>query len=171
MSSIKIGDVIIATGMKVRAKERAEKLGIAPKGLTPTILRIVQNGNNPNIGLLSTVGPVYDYDWHDFEGEVDEATGYWTQLSILLECFEIQDQGATITEDLIVNGRNLKGMTGTIVASGEFVFVELSENVGGCSADGLGKAGHCVAVPAHALQATTTYRDLSNLEFEKLEAF
>jgi hypothetical protein len=169
MASIKIGDFIISTGMQVRARDSAQEVGIAPAGVTASVYKIMQGGNNPFIGLYTGGKPVYDYDWHDFEGEVEECSGHWVELNNLLKYFDIQSQNARITKDIYIRNRNLKGMVGKIVAIGELAFVELNEDVGGCSADGLGKAGHCVAVPVHAIESTSKYEDLSKLEFEAFE--
>lgn len=168
MASLKVGDIIIATGMRVRARESADENGIAPAGLKPVIYKIMQAGNDPHIGLYNSAGPVSGYDWHDFEGEVEDRCGYWVQLSSLIKHFDIQSQAAEITGDVFIRGRNLKGMNGKVLASADsgLVFLELDEDVGGCSADGLGKAGHCVAVPATAVNSSNNYKNLSDLEFE-----
>ena len=39
-----------------------------------------------------------------------------------------------------------------------FYFIELEEDVAGCSADGLGKTGHCVVVSAKDIKKTTTFK-------------
>jgi hypothetical protein len=57
-----------------------------------------------------------------------------------------------ITKDVEFKKHPLKGMKCRIVTSlsnGDHI-VELEENVGGLSADGLGKQGHCVVIsPSH----------------------
>lgn len=53
-----------------------------------------------------------------------------------------------ISKDMNFKGRNLKGMKCQflIEVDSDTAFVELEEDVGGCSADGFGKTGHCVVV-------------------------
>jgi len=60
-----------------------------------------------------------------------------------------------VNADVQHKKHSLKGMKCTLlrdIGHGEYSFVELEEDVGGGSADGLGKSGHCVLVPAESLK-------------------
>jgi len=169
MSNIIIGDVLLTTGMTVRANMYAEESEIAPEGLKPVIYRIAKEGHTAVIGLYHPHGKVRDYSWGDLDGEVEAHCGYWITLEGFLECFELPDCRAEVVADVIFKGRNLKGMKGKVVASGELMFVELEEDIGGCSADGLGKSGHCVALNPKEIKLGSNYRSLRSLDFEKFK--
>jgi hypothetical protein len=57
---------------------------------------------------------------------------------------------ALIKDEFVFRRKNLKGKVGNIISQlpgSQMLFVEFDEDLGGCSADGLGKAGHCVMIP------------------------
>ncbi len=63
----------------------------------------------------------------------------------------------TIKKDFEIGGKNMKGAEVTVLGTfadgkNSFSVVEFKENVGGHSADGLGKKGHCWSVPAGTLK-------------------
>lgn len=151
MSSIKLGDKIIYTGMQVKAMPEAEKRGLAPAGLMPHIEKIVQQHPEPQVLLYTGGAAVKDFEWHDDSGNYEQRSCFYVSLSHLETCFAIPENDAVISGNVVHRDRSLKGMKGKIIAGNRYkknmyYFVELEEDVGGCSADGLGKAGHCVAV-------------------------
>ena len=82
------------------------------------------------------------------DGEVNEYRGWWIPADRLSYCIEENSGQFEIGSDIDHKGVQLKGKPCKILASmGDgSVFVEFEEDVNGCSADGLGKAGRCVAV-------------------------
>jgi hypothetical protein len=94
--------------------------------------------------------------WHTLDHRVPPGRGYYLRAPDLAKYFErIPATGYEISEDMMFKNRNLKGMSCTTldrVKGSDLYFVELSENVGGGGADGLGKSGHCVLVPANKLK-------------------
>ena len=151
MSSIKLGDVIIYVGMHVKATAKAEKHGLAPEGLMPHIEKVVQQHPEPQVLLYTGGDAVRNFEWHDDSGRYEERSCFYVNLSQLANCFGIPENDATVSGNVVHRGRNLKGMKGKVIAGNRYkrdmyYFIELEEDVGGCSAYGLGKAGHCVAV-------------------------
>jgi hypothetical protein len=130
----------------VEATARAEETGLCPAGLRPVIHRINQQNGEWQFALHSRDGKVDG--WHDLEGELPNRTAFWVTESELITCFAFAVNEAEVKDDIMLKNRNLKGMTGKILGLMDkyFYFLEFDEDVGGCSADGLGKAGHCVAI-------------------------
>lgn len=165
MEGVKFGEMILRVGMTVRAKQLAEDDGVAPKGVTPVIFKIIEGHSKyPVIALYHKPFRIEGYDWTDLDGDVESRRGYWIELADLFKYFDLPDAKVEIAKDVYIKNRNLKGMCGVVVASGEFLFLELEENVGGCSADGHGKAGHCVAVPHDAIKMAERFVDCSKIE-------
>jgi hypothetical protein len=146
MSSITIGDRVITAGIIVEATSRAEKVGLCPAGLKPIIHNIRQQHGEWQIALHSRETKVDG--WHDLEGALPDSTAYWITQQELIDCFAFSVSEAEVKDNIMLKNRNLKGMTGKILSlmDKQFYFLEFDEDVGGCSADGLGKAGHCVAI-------------------------
>ena len=71
----------------------------------------------------------------------------------LAQCIESFRGQYEVSSKLENRGVDLKGRSCRMLAGFEdgTVFVEFEEDVNGCSADGLGKAGHCVAVNTKVL--------------------
>lgn len=121
----------------------------APSGLRVELYSLASNGK---IGLYSLDHKVGG--WNDLNGEVDDYRGWFIDASELEGIIERSDARYEINKSIVYRGKELKGMPCKVVASieGHLVFVELDEHVDGCSADGLGKAGHCVAVSDRSIK-------------------
>jgi hypothetical protein len=81
--------------------------------------------------------------------------GLWIDSGTLFSFFELFHCQKMITEDFNFKKRNLKGMKCRILchdSKQDQCFVELDDNVGGGSADGLGKTGHCVVLSSSLLK-------------------
>lgn len=91
--------------------------------------------------------------WGDLEGEVPPSCGYFAAADAIADLFFIVEEFFVVRGDTKFKKKSLNGMRCKMVAplSGNLCFVELEENVGGGSADGLGKKGHCVLVPSNTL--------------------
>jgi len=71
----------------------------------------------------------------------------------LFECFVVGSNKHIIAVDYNFKGRNLKGMECELLADiGKYVMVEMDEDVGGISCDGLGKKGHCIPISLDILK-------------------
>lgn len=81
--------------------------------------------------------------------------GLWQDSRFLLNFFEPVQQDKVVVKDFNFKKRNLKGMRCKVLhhnRSHGQSFVEFDEDVGGGSADGLGKTGFCVALPSELLE-------------------
>lgn len=100
-------------------------------------------------------------NWGDLDGEVGTRRGWWVHANDLEK---IILEGETTTYRVIAkfehHGIQLKDKScrvlTTINDKGNLIFVEFDEHVNGCSADGLGKNGHCVALKASMLIGQST---------------
>jgi hypothetical protein len=88
--------------------------------------------------------------WGDLDGMVGTRRGWWLSTTELEKCIDSDDQDYEVIKDLEHRGVQLKGMVCRKLANlndgAGTIFVEFEKDVNGCSADGLGKAGHCVAL-------------------------
>ena len=136
--------------MRIKLNAFAEDEGIAPEGTTPIVYKIqrVFNGEYDD-DQIALYNQDYKIDgWHDLDGQVDSGRGRWFGATELGQYIDVPDGQVVINKDINFKGRNLKGMKCQflIEVGADTAFVELEEDVGGCSADGFGKAGHCVVV-------------------------
>jgi len=146
-SSVKLNGRIYHKGDSITFNQQARGILYAPAGLTVKILFI----NGSSVGLYS---PHALDEWGDLDGEVDSQHGWWIDTNHLEQCVEGYYEGTyEISGKLEHRGVELGGKPCRMLAGLDdgTVFVEFNEDVNGCSADGLGKAGHCVAVKTKIL--------------------
>lgn len=135
-------------GMVFTITEEGERRGWGPRESIAVIRSTKINGSGEvAVGMDFEVS--HNAKYHDLDGMVKFGHGYWLTPNrllsessfILLQEKIVLKPGIKLKEKDIGNkqGRILKYFFRT-----EYVMVELSENVEGCSGDGLGKAGHCV---------------------------
>ncbi len=107
------------------------------------------------IGRLNNIGIVsekYIEGWGSLNGRCEEGYGLWVTMNFFTKHFKINSstRRALIKDEFIFRRKDLKGKVGNMISQlpgSELFFVEFDENLGGCSADGLGKAGRCVMIP------------------------
>lgn len=118
-----------------------------PEGLEVVLLFI----RGTDLGLYSPTKRISN--WGDLDGEVESERGWWIGASSLEKGIQMYDGEYEVGIDLEQRGVNLKGKPCRMLASLDngTVFVEFDEDVNGCSADGLGKTGHCVALKTEVL--------------------
>lgn len=149
---IKLNGRTFNTGDGVTFNDNARGICHGPSGLKVTIRKIQDLGNTyKTIGLHSPNQRVED--WHDLDGEVGHCRGWWIRANDLEKC--IQESNDEYIIDKLIEHRGIQLKDKRCLVLGHLdnglVFVEFKENVNGCSADGLGKAGHCVAVKSDIL--------------------
>jgi hypothetical protein len=148
------GPVSYVLGDIITLNQRAEDSHVAKAGTKVELYMRHFDYGDEMVGLYSSSGIP---GWGDLDGEVSTGKGWWINIDELRSMVEspIMDKRRNrISKDFEFNGRNLKGLEGVplaLIETGE-MFIELDENVGGGSADGLGKRGHCVLVPRKYLQ-------------------
>lgn len=160
MSAIRLKEsVIIKTGMRVKLNRLAEEDGVAPEGCTPVVFKIKRGFNGEfDEDMIALYNKDYKIDgWGHLDEQVESKRGRWFTATELAKYIDISDVQMIIGKDLNFKGRNLKGMQCQILIEVDpnTVFVELGEDVGGCSADGFGKTGHCIVVNKEILKKVT----------------
>ena len=148
-----INGIEIRIGDPLTLNQHAPKICHAPEGLRVEIFAIRSDGED--IGLYSPYEAVSG--WHDLDGELDSShRGWWVNRNQLAMLMDIEPRIYKLKEGVVFyKGIDLSGRTCQILGQLDngLVFIELEENIGGCSADGLGKAGHCIAVKPEFLIA------------------
>jgi len=141
-STIKLNGRIYQKGDVLTLNKEAPGLCRAPAGLRVQIM-FIRDGS---AGLYSPDQRV-DH-WSDLDGEVDDNRGWWIGRRELERCIKEFGDQYEIASQLKHRGVELEGMPCRSLAGLEdgSIFVEFDEDVNGCSADGLGKSGYCVAV-------------------------
>jgi hypothetical protein len=135
----------------MRANKHAQSKGIC-KWDDIVEVRSLRVGERVHVGLYSHQ-PING--WGDLDGMVPSRQGLWQDSRHLLNFFELIHQDKVVVEDFNFKKRNLKGMRCKVIhhnSSHGQSFVEFDEDVGGGSADGLGKAGFCVVLPSELLE-------------------
>lgn len=92
--------------------------------------------------------------FHDLNGMTKEYYGYFFNFSDFLKGhFVVVPEEMLVAKSWIFKKKELKGHQCKFLGSvtDKFAYVEFKDNVGGGSADGLGKAGHCVVIPKDVL--------------------
>lgn len=115
-----------------------------PEG-TVVVLRVTKN-DGETLGIYSP-NKLFS-EWGDLDGAVDHHRGWWISCANFAKCIRMDSGKYFVEKDFLSRGVQLKGLVCNILAHLEngSIFVEFEEDVNGCSADGLGKAGHCVAL-------------------------
>lgn len=142
---INVGDIIDIS------KSGTQAIGV-PQGVSAKIMHIYQHNMYTTESELELIR---------IDGE-SWAPGGNTTIRICINDFVVWFDIKPIPKNLhiakrfIFKDRNLEGMPCkkiVILKNGDY-FVELEENVSGCSCDGLGKVGHCIVVKKSILKET-----------------
>ena len=115
-----------------------------------------EGGPGTKIGIIADERSDH---FHTLDGMAPERKGYWLTLEeafAYLDLVQLKQQ--YIISDVIYRKTNLKGMKCNIISSiGENDYmVELEEDIGGSSGDGMGKKGHCIPVPTKIVGSKAT---------------
>jgi len=92
--------------------------------------------------------------WHNLDGMLSSRTGYYIREKHLINAFTRVSDTMFVSKPFSFKRKDLKNMkckTISPMPGGKEMVVEFDEDVGGCGADGLGKAGHCLVVPNDVL--------------------
>lgn len=146
--TIKLNGRTYQEGDRVTLNSLAQQECNASQGTEVIILRRQTNEIDGGIliGLYSD-SPISG--WHNLDGAISGNHGWWIPKNRLAKCIVVEDEVIyKVNKKLNNRGIELKGKTCKILGQLEdaSIFVEFEENVNGCSADGLGKAGYCVAL-------------------------
>lgn len=158
MLSITVNGQVIRTGMLFKSvRSEFEGIPIGP-GVQVTVVSI----GSSSIGVQADT-PLPG--WNDLNGEVPSNTGLWVNTTNFFSYYEEAGQHKIIiVKECSFDKSDLKGKTGKVLNQNpDGLFVELEEEIGGISFDGLGKAGHCAFVPKDCVE----YVDKPNKKVKK----
>lgn len=147
---ITIMETKLYIGDKLVANKNAQENGICKCGDTVEVKSFLL-GERTIVGLYS---PHRIKGWSDLDGTVPPGRGLWQDSRFIFDVFEPINQEKMVTSDFNFKKRNLKGMRCKIVHNDytrKQSFVEFKEDIGGGSADGLGKMGCCIVLPSELL--------------------
>jgi hypothetical protein len=155
--------MLIEIGAEFVITKKGEARGYGPAGSRAVVRQITDNGGE-NIGMEFEDN--WSGDYHNMNGLLDGNRGYWIRHSDLLSSgfFSQVNIDKVVKSDYIFKGKNLKGKKVKVLArlDKEHVMAAFEENIGGCSGDGKGKAGHCVVMRNEALVAIEKGEKTSN---------
>jgi len=130
---------------------------VIPPG-TYIVASILKDGSNntTHYGIVTKNQKIIQ-GWGDLSGMCTPGCGLWIPIKFLYKYFAQPEFGTEvfIREEFVFKKQNLKGKKCRLIGGlprSNTVFVELGEFVDGCSADGLGKAGHCILIPRKYLK-------------------
>lgn len=101
------------------------------------------------IGIVPVSGRRYS-GWHNLDDSLEKPIGYYIELRHLTRNFISIPNKAIVNKEFSFRRRNLKNMECKVISpmpGNKESLVEFKEDVGGCGADGLGKAGRCLVIP------------------------
>lgn len=154
---VKIGNKHIRVGDKVRSTGRASENGICNNDWIFTVYTITHD-DDILIGLYSTRRVK---GWADLDGQVPRRQGFWASVDCIIDNFELIRNDHVINGDVTFRGKQLNGMRCKVLhidKRSHDAFVEVEKDVGGGSADGNGRSGHCVVVPSDRLVKDNNYK-------------
>ena len=149
------GDNIeIRLGEILTLNTRAQSAGVGQAGSKVEIF--MWHYDYAHLVGLRAYEPEYMPGWNDLEGEVGDEQGWWMEMPDLMRYTNIvRPRQMVVSKNHMFKGKELKDMPCKFLAyiqKTKLSFVEFEEDIGGCSADGLGRRGHCIAVPTNILK-------------------
>jgi hypothetical protein len=154
--SVMIGAVVVAIGDTFATTEKAAHEGHGNEGDIVRVKVIKERNDSDNRFLIGLVSEIPNGNWSNLDGAVAPGHGYYFRRRELFSYFvPIIMERMMINDSYTFRKLELQGMECNMLAflpDGKSVFVEFDKDVGGCASDGLGKAGHCLAVPKEILK-------------------
>ena len=150
LRDLKVGD-------RVRNVRNLSYEGISILPGDYTIGSMLKDGKGGAITHYGIVSEMAFMDWGDLNGICPGGHGIWLSANFFIKNFIHSEFGKKmqIGGEFIFKRRNLKGKNCMLISklpNSRVAFVEFDEDIDGCSADGLGKAGRCALVPYKILE-------------------
>lgn len=137
----RIGDILESTDV-------TEEIDMCPVGTKVEVVCFCNKSGGYYIGVVNFEEMP---NWHDLDGRCPHGRGLWMTRSTLARCFVKKEEFYVVNKNFMHRRRNLKGMKFRLLTKtghDRMIMAEMEEDVGGGGGDGLGKAGHCVLLPA-----------------------
>lgn len=115
-------------------------------------------------GRKILIGIVHDnkiQGWHNLDDQLSSNRGYWIEGQHLYRNFKRVKADMIVGDTFSFKRRDLKNMKCKVISpmpGNKESIVEFEEDVGGCGADGLGKAGYCLVIPNAILSSVKKKR-------------
>ena len=125
-------------------------------GFAKEIVTVLHIYDSSTIGIVSEKSHP---NWGDLDGRVEPGHGFYVNPLVLRDNFDRIGIKYSIPSTYKYNDTELKGKSCNVLyvtSDRETSFVEFEEDIGGGGCDGLGKHGHCIAVPSHILHIAMT---------------
>jgi len=145
----------VRPGQRLRATANSMEDGLCKTGEIVEILRLFEDEDGPQkVFMYSNTNYKGNDNWGSLNGTVTNGHGLKLGAKHLFRYFEVIDDKYVVANDFKYRGKNLKGMSCDLIANTDcgVLLVEFKENIGGGSADGLGKPGHCIPIPLTVLR-------------------
>jgi hypothetical protein len=142
---------IVNTGERLKLTQKGAAQNLGNTGDYATILEILRGKNMPANEACVYLEKEEEHDsWEE---------GLYLEVWVgdLVNWFYIEKAGPmVVNRDYKFRKQNLKGMRCRVLAPlGRDVVVEMEEDVGGSSADGIGKRGHCIPIKKEFLTVSS----------------
>lgn len=134
--------------------------GICPPNTEVTVRNFRQMGGYTAVGVESRTS---HQGWTDLNGNCPPHKGLYLSEATLIDNFELANKRYVIAHGTTFKGADISNMKCRLINKSESlkcVFVELEHNVGGGSADGCGKMGHCIPLPIDAVKLSNTKKKM-----------
>jgi len=134
---------------------KGEMENFGRQGDIASIHGIYEANYNDDLPRIAVVRQGCHDRWGSLDDEVDSGTGLVFRATNFLKYFDIKQTRVKVLKHTTPAGVKMDGRRGTLLAymsDGEHCFVEFDENIGGGSADGLGKDGHCLLLRHDAIK-------------------
>jgi len=152
--SVNIGNRTLSVGDTLKATEKAVYEGHGEMGELVKVHIIKQRSSGSY--LIGLVNERHNENWSNLDGEVASGHGYFFRRRDIFNYFmPFSMERMVVEESFTFKKLDLQGMECDILAflpDDKSVFIQFDKDVGGCGCDGLGKAGHCLAVPKTILK-------------------
>lgn len=140
--TINVGDILTLN-------EQGETANLGTKGDMARVLSIYSCRHLPD-SKLQIVRNTPHIAWCNLSGQLPSPAGLDLFVGDVLVYFDfgVPLEDVYISKNFTFKNRNLKGLDCKYLAAfrGGDCFVEFEEDIGGCSCDGLGRAGHCIII-------------------------
>lgn len=183
IQKVVIGGVTITKGQKVFVKNkgnlRLPAHFVRGEGMTIQTIRVESRDGEPvnikdapardiNIGLRMD-SPRQPF--HDLDGRTENRRGWWINGRDLLASVDLTQEKYYIKKSLVYRGQDLKGKKCALLFTidDNLAVVDFEEDIGGFSADGMTKKGHCLLVETHNLRRMKKSEELEESRSDKIK--
>lgn len=130
--------------------------GLSPNEIVKIVVIKDGDGDVPLIGIVPVSGERLE-GWHDLDDNIRDRNGYYIEKHHLTRNFrlEVHRHKMIVGDSFAFKQRELKDMECKVLSpmpGNKESVVEFKEDIGGCGADGLGKAGYCLVIPNKILK-------------------